>query len=523
MKTRIIKEARTLLPAFALVLGATFVEVLVQENPRDPWSGLMIFLFVTGCIVMGAETFGNEFQKRTMPLLLSQPVPRAMMWREKMRILACALAFGAAVLAGAVYYFNRRIFELPDFPSTVFAIGFALIPLCAFGTAPFWTLTFRSTLLGAVFTLLAPAVLVMLNAVVHEYVFNRNLEDEHSINAFLYSAFALVFLYSAVCCWLGFRLFTRLQVVGISASREVALPAQWENIFIQPFRKISARFTGPFAALVKKELRLQQVSFLGAGLFVAVAIASTLLYQCHIGVGAAKMNVAEPILISDFAIYVLLLPLISGSLAIAEEKSWGVADWQVTLPPSLRKQWFAKILVTLSTSLVLGLALPALAYLVGDFVLHGISSEASANRPFIVPLLAVLLVIVVHLLLTSVVVYAASFCNSTVNAVLLSVAMLVTAGIVIRIGLFFPFYDYATGVQSIFASDQKDVEIKITLLAVELAGLLFLLWLVQRFAFACYRNRGWTLRRRLIQACALGGILFVLAAFTSLLIFAFFA
>ena len=45
---------------------------------------------------MAGSSFGSEFQHRTLSLLLSQPIARSVVWREKMLVL------GAGMLASLV-------------------------------------------------------------------------------------------------------------------------------------------------------------------------------------------------------------------------------------------------------------------------------------------------------------------------------------------------------------------------------------------------------------------------------------
>ncbi len=92
MNARIIKETRSVLP----VLGVT---MLASAAPRLIWSretagGAGLAFFTLCCLLIGAACFGNEFQWRTMPLLLAQPVPRRRIWNEKMLVLAGALGLG---------------------------------------------------------------------------------------------------------------------------------------------------------------------------------------------------------------------------------------------------------------------------------------------------------------------------------------------------------------------------------------------------------------------------------------------
>ena len=150
------------------------------------------------------------------------------------------------------------------------------------------------------------------------------------------------------------RPWTRLR--GNWACRLVWRPFSW-----RPLTKVSSRFRGPFATLLKKEFRLQQIGFLLAGVFILIAVAGFCLAKRH-------REVASRIVGGDIFLYVLILPLIAGAISVAEEKGWGIAEWHLTLPPSALKQWSAKMLATLSTSLVLGLLLPAALFLVAAAV-----------------------------------------------------------------------------------------------------------------------------------------------------------
>ncbi len=125
-------------------------------------------------------------------------------------------------------------------------------------------------------------------------------------------------------------------------------------------------------------------------------------------------------------IYMLILPLIAGAISVAEEKGWGMAEWHLTLPPSALKQWSAKMLAALSTSLVLGLLLPAALFLAGA----GTAGPARRREP---PSVRLRLLrscgwVLGQLLVTSVAVYAASFSKNTLRAILAAFVILVAGG-----------------------------------------------------------------------------------------------
>ena len=156
--------------------------------------------------------------------------------------------------------------------------------------------------------------------------------------------------------------------------------------------------------MLKKELRLQQTSFVLAGLFFLVALTGAFLIQF-------RPELGKNILGGDYLIYVLILPLITGAISVAEEKGWELAEWHLTLPPSALTQWSAKMLATLSISLALGLLLPAAMFLVGE----GLSGARGAWNS-LPPGPEIAGWVLGQLLLTSVAVYAASFSNNTLRA-----------------------------------------------------------------------------------------------------------
>ena len=132
------------------------------------------------------------------------------------------------------------------------------------------------------------------------------------------------------------------------AGTEPAEPV-WRPSSLRPLTKHFRRDSADrLPRLLKKEFRLQQISFLLAGLFVLIALTGACLIRFQSEWGRNVLG-------GDYLIYVIILPLIAGAISVAEEKGWDLAEWHLTLPPSALKQWSAKMLVALSTSLVLGL------------------------------------------------------------------------------------------------------------------------------------------------------------------------
>src|SRR5262245_52874599 len=155
------KDIRVLLPAFGLTVGATLVPQVLGLAAPGVW---MVGLFLFGCVVMGAEAFGIEFHQGTLAHLLTQPIPRSWLWRSKMGVLAAAMMMATAAMVAALLVLERRQPSEDPMPW----IGIAFIPLCALCAAPFWTLVFRNTLVGGLFTVIVPAMILPVNSYLHD-------------------------------------------------------------------------------------------------------------------------------------------------------------------------------------------------------------------------------------------------------------------------------------------------------------------------------------------------------------------
>jgi hypothetical protein len=412
MNARIIKEARTLLPAMGVTL-------LLAVAPMVIWGNLAaiigFYLLELGFVIMGAISFGNEYQHRTMSLLLTQPIARTTIWREKELVLGLAMGTGIGIFFVALMIFDERLFHDADFNSFILVAIF--VTSCVFCAIPYWALAARSTIAGAVFALATSGAILLTNFL----VLNEDFVQEHFPGIPLIaglSAFVLIGVYSLVCYGLGYFRFRNLQVMD-GGSQELSLPTWLETAVLKPLKAIGSRFTGHFAILVKKELRLQQLSFVAAVmlcLLVGIVVATS--QQRH-------SDAVRSILGVSFIIYAGIIPLITGAASIAEEKGWGMADWHRTLPPSTLMQWTAKILVALSTSLGLGLVVPGALILAGvpamGFNLKEVSLPSDSEVLALVPLVCG------QMLVTSLAIYGGSLSSNTIRGILVVFGMVIAA------------------------------------------------------------------------------------------------
>src|ERR1019366_294267 len=100
--TRILKEARPLFwPWCAVVIAG----VLPLVHPLHSMRWISLIGFYLGIPLLATLPLGNEFQHRTLSLLLSQPVRRMEIWGEKLSVTVVAVL--SAVLVFAIAWRGR--------------------------------------------------------------------------------------------------------------------------------------------------------------------------------------------------------------------------------------------------------------------------------------------------------------------------------------------------------------------------------------------------------------------------------
>jgi len=359
--------------------------------------------YLLGSAALGALSIGHEYTNRTLPFLLSTPVSRRRMFSMKAAVLIpmlLSLAWIAIVRRPAAPAGR----ELKD---TVL-VGTLSLLSSAF-LAPWLTMVCRNIIAGALFSLSIPAALLVGRELLALAVTGH--VDSPSSQAFrmqaLWGAMVLLSVVGAVSSWRGFM---RLETIEGQRS-EFRLPG-FAGRSTSTAASVGLRRGHPAWSLVRKELRLQQLTFAVSGLYICGWIATLVLGRFM------SARDVDDVLVILTVVHGTGAALLSGSLASAEERHLGVVESQVLLPMSMRRQWAIKTGVVLGLCLLLAIVLPA--------ALMWISLGARFVR-FNGGLAIVVIV------LAGVALYVSSVSNNTVKALVISGPTALSLVVVIRL------------------------------------------------------------------------------------------
>jgi hypothetical protein len=221
-----------------------------------------------------------------------------------------------------------------------------------------------------------------------------------------------------------------LQAVDEQA-KEIALPAFLEAALARPMKRLLPGYTGPWASLFRKELQIQKPAFLVAGAMCVGSVAAALAWHLN------HSGVLEGLDAAAIAILVFIMPFLTTGISVAEERAWGVSAWQLALPARARQQWAAKMLTVIFTSVLLGVALPALLWILDGWVFHlpigpGPWRGGSFNTPTLPEVLWGTMVIadfvLGYLLVLGLGVFTSSQCANSAKAIIMNIGLIILGG-----------------------------------------------------------------------------------------------
>lgn len=330
----VAKEIRALLPFWGASAAALVAAELMWRGIVLPDAGL--FVYIVGSVAIGAHSIGQEYTHGTLPILLSQPIDRRRVYLVKSVVSGVLLLTLAAVAWTLLVDAVMR-------PES-WQVSFVILPaLCGLFLAPLFTMIGRSSLAGMILSATVAGSTWLLTLAMAWLAFGIDIAAAEHV---LFGRWALgMMAASPLVGWLGWRRFTRIEAI------ELASPAlHWPR---WPGRAPGARRHHPLRALAAKDLRLQQLSFAVAGLYLVGWATFLLVQRVTPALSTFPMGAA-------MLLYCMGLAIMIGALASAEERHHGTLDWQRLQPVPAWQQWMVKIGVTFGVALPFGVGLPVL-------------------------------------------------------------------------------------------------------------------------------------------------------------------
>lgn len=350
MNALVKKEIRLLLPNFAFAVVLALVSVFFHDQVGSWVTGFGYFLGCIFCpaivIMLALNSFGVEVGTQTFSMMLAQPVPRLRIWQTKISLLALAMAtvgvvWYVSMLVPASYY--PRVFTSED--RAYLLISFILFGLVVFSGGLWTVLLLRQVAAAFWFTLIVPGALLAIVAAC----------CSGSSDEFILGMIATVLgLYSLAGFFFARWLFFRAQDLQWTGGAIVMPEIRGLARFIAAAGVL--RMSRPLAALWRKEVQLHQSQIVIA--FVLVVV--------HLGVLAVRKfcdlhNSPDlKAILNGFWIVWLVMPLLVGCAAVAEERKLGTHEGQLCLPAKRRTQFLVKFLVALGLSVIMGALMPVL-------------------------------------------------------------------------------------------------------------------------------------------------------------------
>lgn len=362
MNTRaLVKEGRPLFWPWCAVMMTGLVSFIRPLHSVD-WIGLLGV--VLGIPLLATLPLGNEFQNRTLSLLLSQPVGRGKIWLEK-----TSMALVAAGSVALLFSLSPLIAEtLPDRGQEAYAMALVVAVLAS---ATLWTLIARSTIGGVALSAGSVLVVAALSSAAAGLGTNSLLVMTH------FTAIKIMPLiaYAGLMLWLGGRMLVRYQVTGTIAGDDL-LTARSNAILGAFSGRACSNPTRPISNLVRKELRLLRPVWM---ITVLMALAWTCFALLEL---VRQRTAAKSLSLPIVALGVssgVIVAILAGCLSLGEEKTSGTYGWHRTLPISAARQWAIKLFVALFVSFICSGLIPVVLLTGGEHFFPSAFSRGPAN------------------------------------------------------------------------------------------------------------------------------------------------
>ena len=271
--------------------------------------------------------------------------------------------------------------------------------LCGLLVAPWLTMLSRNPIAGTVFTVTGPGLLFISGELIGMAVHGRFAPEVEGFRLTFFRTATLGLC--AIGAVMGWRTFMRLEAID-GRDADVRLPAWLRRRRGGAQDRASANTSPPVWLLIKKELHLQQISYVVASLYVLGWLGMVSWSQP----GTQSIDIGT-------LIYAFLMALLVGSVASAEERRLGTLEWQVMLPVATAKQWIIKVAVALSLTMVMALGLPVLVTSINQALQMNVRTSLDILQP---SLAGTMVLVTVGAL------YVSSLCPNGIQALLISMA-----------------------------------------------------------------------------------------------------
>lgn len=351
MNAFVKKEIRLLLPNFGFACVLALAGVFFPDNPDNVFNSIIYALSGLACpaaaVMLALSSFGGEVSAGTFSNLLAQPISRLKIWETKIALLAAALvvvvALWLATFLISVFFHSGPSHGIGGWLDLLTLVSMTGVVVFSGGL---WTvLLLRQVAAAFWFTLLVPGVLLMIVMAL------VSGESDAFITAISVSVLGL---YSLAGFFFARRLFLRAQDL------------QWSGgTIVMPEMRGLARFKSaggavrtwrPRAALWRKEFMLHQSQFVMA--FVLVVLHLGVLALPHF-YDLSKSRDLKFILEIFWGLW-LVMPMLVGAAAVAEERKLGTLGSQFCLPVKLRTQFAIKFRIAMLLSVLFGVVMPLL-------------------------------------------------------------------------------------------------------------------------------------------------------------------
>jgi hypothetical protein len=372
MNPFIKKETRLLLPSLGIACALTLANLLITREVTG--SGIGGFWYVLSwiscplvAVMMALNTFGVEVSNGTFSMLLAQPVARLKIWQTKIGLLAGALSL--VTFLWMAFFILRANFSSGFLPKSFDAwLDFFAI-ITTFGLAVFsgglWTvLLLRQVAAAFWFTLLVPGVILMILAA---------LFGDGDAHFFEGITVTVLDLYSLAGFLFARWLFLRAQDVQWSGGT-IVMPEMRGRTLARIAAAARRRYR-PRAALWRKEILLHQSQFVMAFVLAVLHVGVLAVRKFHDLTNSPDLK----FILENFLGLWLVMPLLVGCAAIAEERKLGTLPGQLCLPVKSRTQFGIKFVVVLELSLFLGVVMPLL--LEGTRICPGLHFQIANAAP----------------------------------------------------------------------------------------------------------------------------------------------